>query len=151
MKTKLKKMDKKTEELFKASSVAVLLENMNDNIKILAEGQMSLREEIGNLRGEMHEEIGDLRGEMHGAINILRGEMHKEIGNLRGEMKEGFDLLMEYVMRIDEEVVNIRKELEGVREKKVDWSIYSTLEKRMKVAESQIEKMKVLLKLKNSI
>jgi predicted nucleic acid-binding Zn-ribbon protein len=139
MKTKLKKMDKKTEELFKASSVAVLLENMNDNIKILAEGQLSLRE-------EMHRNTDDLRGE----ISDLRGEMHGAINNLRGEMKEGFDLLMEYIMRIDKEVVSIRKEFEDVKEKKVDWSIYSALEKRMNVAEIQIEKMKVLLKLKNS-
>ncbi|MFZ2226602.1 MAG: hypothetical protein WA064_04040 [Candidatus Moraniibacteriota bacterium] len=135
-------MDKKTEELFKASSVAVLLENMNDNIKILAEGQLSLREEMHRNTDDLRGEISDLRGEMRGAINNLRGEMK--------EMRGGFDLLMEYVKRIDEEVTSIRKEFEGVKEKKVDWSIYSALEKQMNVAEIQIEKMKVLLKLKNS-
>jgi hypothetical protein len=68
MKSKLKKINKKTEEMFKASSVAVLLENVNHNIQIIAEGQDGLRDkmhkEIGNLRSEMKEEIGGLRYEV---------------------------------------------------------------------------------------
>jgi hypothetical protein len=49
MKTKLKKLDKKTEEMFKASSVSILLENMNDNFKLLAEGQSILIRRIDGL------------------------------------------------------------------------------------------------------
>ena len=91
MKTQLKKLDKKTEELFKASSVAVLLEHLNDTMQVIAEGQVTLREEmrreISGLRNEMKTDIFGLRGEMTEEIGSLRDEMKSEVGGLRSEMK----------------------------------------------------------------
>ena len=52
------------------------------------EDNRALREEIGDLRIEMHEEIGGLREEMHQEIGGLREEMHQEIGGLREEIVE---------------------------------------------------------------
>lgn len=167
MKPKLKKLNKKTEKVFKESDVAALLENMNDNIVILAEGQQTLREEmhrgmeelkqelrsefkyeIGGLRAEMKAEVGGLRGEIKTEIGALRNEMKLEVGTLRSEMKEGFSLVMDHLKRIDGELVEIRKEFNDTKEEKVDWKTYTTLEKRLERAEKQIEELKVLFRVK---
>ncbi len=124
MKPKLKKINKKTEKVFKESDVAAILENMNDNILILAEGQETLRQ-------EMHREINELREEM------------------REEMREGFSLVMDHLKRIDDELVGIRKDLDETKDKKVDWKVYRILERRIERAEKQIEEFKALFKVKN--
>ncbi|MDO8529782.1 MAG: hypothetical protein Q7S18_03890 [bacterium] len=127
MKTKLKKLDKKTEEMFKASSVAILLENLTDNIGVIAEGQMALNDKFDGLERKVD-------------------GLETRFDGLEKEMREGFSMIMDYLKRIDEEVVSIRKELEEVKEKKVDWSVYSIMDKRMKGVEKQMEEFRILLK-----
>ena len=62
-----------------------------------------VRDEISDLREEMHTEIGGLREEMHTQIGGLREEMHTQIGGLREEMHK--------------EHTEIRKEIGSVRER----------------------------------
>ncbi|HHE45758.1 MAG TPA: hypothetical protein ENL05_00185 [Candidatus Moranbacteria bacterium] len=115
-KSKIKKINKKVEKVFKESEVILLLENLNDNIQLLAEGQVGLREET-----------------------------NRKIDGLREEMNEKFSLIMNYLKKIDDEIMEIKKELGILKEKKVDWSAYSLLEKRVKKAEDEIERLNKLL------
>ena len=128
---KLKKLNKKTEKIFKESDVVVIMENMNDNIKLLAEGQMALNERFDGLE------------------NRFDG-LENRFDKLERETKAGFSMIMDYLKRIDEEVIGIKSELESTREEKVNWDAYSLLEKRVEKAEEQIEKVKALLKLKKA-
>ena len=52
---------------------------------------------------------------------------------------------MSYLKKIDDEIMEIKKELGILKEKKVDWSAYSLLEKRVKKAENEIERLNKLL------
>ena len=47
-----------------------------------------LRQEMGNMRKEMHQEIGKLRQEVHQEISELRQEMHQEIGKVHREISD---------------------------------------------------------------
>jgi peptidoglycan hydrolase CwlO-like protein len=52
MKKKLQK--NKSEKTFASGEVMSLLENMNDGIKILAEGQSDLRKDVNEIRGDIN-------------------------------------------------------------------------------------------------
>jgi chromosome segregation ATPase len=165
MKNKLKKVDKKTEEMFKASSVAVLLENLNDNIKVIAEGQVDLGRKIDrlddrmdNMEGKMDNmeaRMGNMEGRMgniEGRMDNMEGKvdnMEGKVDNLGIEMKEGFSLIMDYLKKIDEEVVSIRKDVEMLKEKKADRDENAILEKRLEKVEKEMMSLKnVLIKKK---
>ena len=47
-----------------------------------------LRQEMGNMRKEMHQEIGKLRQEVHQEISELRQAMHQEIGKVHQEISD---------------------------------------------------------------
>lgn len=125
-------MDKKTEEMFKASSVGALIEDFNEKVKIIAEGQLILNDKFDRLDGR---------------VDKLEGRFDK----LEARMKEGFDLIMDYLKRIDEEVVGIRKDVEKLKKEKVDWKAYRPLEDRLEAAEKEIREIKILLKEKKKI
>ena len=161
---KLKKIPKKQEKIFKESDVAVLLENLNDNIKIVAEGQTSLRaemhQEIGGLRTEMNtkieSEIGGLRAEMNTKIESeiggLREEMNtkieSEIGGLRAEMRDSFKSILQYLSRIEDEVMEIKEEIRELREKKLDKEKFFVLEDQFGAMRKDIRECQTFLKIK---
>lgn len=130
-KIKLKKIvDKRIKRVFAESEVLVVLERMDDRIKILAEGQSGLSERMDRIEGR----FDGLEGRFDG---------------LEGEMRQGFSLIMDFLKRLDEELMGIKKDLESTKKKKVDRNVYVVLEKRMAVAESQIERMRAVLKERN--
>ena len=50
-----------------------------------------LRQEMGNMRQEMHQEIGKVQQEVHQEISALRQEMRQEIGKVQqdiGDLRE---------------------------------------------------------------
>lgn len=135
---KLKKINKKTEKVFKESDVIVIMENMNDNIKLLAEGQMALNERFDGLENR----FDGLESRFDG--------LEQRFDKLERETKAGFKMIMDYLKRIDDEIIGIKSELEDTKKNKVNWDVYSLLEKRVEKAEEQIEKVKALLKLKKA-
>ena len=144
MKTKLKKIvDKRVEKVFAESEVLVVLESIDDTFKLLAEGQQGLDRRMGGLEdrmGGLEDRMGGLEGRMSG--------LEDRMGGLENDMKSGFSMIMDYLKRIDEEVVGIRKDIEDLKKKKVDWEVYHPLEKRLRIAEKEIGKLKLLLEKK---
>lgn len=55
MKLKLKKLTKKSERVFKESEVLVVLENMDDNMKLLAEGQAQINKELQDFQESVND------------------------------------------------------------------------------------------------
>ena len=52
MKTKLKKLNKKTENVFRSSEVGALLERMEGKIDAIAEGQTIIKDELRDFKEE---------------------------------------------------------------------------------------------------
>ena len=136
MKQKLKKLDKKTEEMFKASSVAILLENMNDNFKLLAEGQTIMNRKFDGLENRFD------------GLEVRFDGLEARFGGLENEMRTGFAMVMDYLKRIDEELVALKKDTQNLEDKKADSTVCDSLEKRLKDAEKEIQEIRFLLKKK---
>jgi predicted RNase H-like nuclease (RuvC/YqgF family) len=99
---------------------------------------------MGNMEGRM----GNIEGRMdnmEGKVDNMEGK----VDNLGIEMKEGFSLIMDYLKKIDEEVVSIRKDVEMLKEKKADRDENAILEKRLEKVEKEMMSLKnVLIKKK---
>lgn len=184
MATKLKIQNNTKDHVFKESQVSVILEDMRDEIKIIAEGQIGLRQElkrdikdlrdemkdvrdeikivaegqielrqelkkdINDLRGELKSDISDLRSELKGDISGLRNELKGDISDLRDEMRSNFKTVFEYLSKIDEEIQEIKLELQTLKESKLDKALYFALEKRVLKMEKQVERMLAAQKIK---
>jgi uncharacterized coiled-coil DUF342 family protein len=122
----------------------VFLEDMHGDIKLIAEGQSGLRIEVKELRQELHQEVGDLRQEMHHEIGSLRQEMHHEVKGLRSEMNSQFKMLFQYLSRIEDELMEIKKDFKNFKETSVNKKDYDTLEKRITRIEEKLEKYQVM-------
>lgn len=96
-KIKLKKMDKKTEEIFKASTVAVLLENMNDNFKILAEGQMGLERRMN----EKFDQIDTRLDRMDTRLDRIDTRFDRVDADFK-EVKANQKITLEYLFNAEE-------------------------------------------------
>ncbi len=112
MQIKTEQLDKEADEVFKGSHVLVVLEDMRENIKLLAEGQVSLRQ-------EMCQGFSDAR---------------KELDEFNVETRDNFKIVFEYLSRIDDELADIKSELKDLKKDlktKADVTRFEKLEKRV--------------------
>ena len=130
---KLKRIPKKQEKIFKESDVVILLENVNDNIKILAEGQAGLDQRMGGLDQKM---------------DGLEKNLSQRIDGLEQEMRDSFKSILQYLSRIEDEIMEIKEEIRGLREKKLDKERFFVLENQFKVMRKDIRECQTFLKIK---
>jgi hypothetical protein len=128
MAKKVVKKDKK-EKTFKESHVLVVLEKMEDSIKLLAEGQAGFREEM-NRKFE----------KMEGRLN-----------EFERETRDNFGIVFEYLKRIDEEVQDIKARLGELDEGKIGKKEYNFVMKRMDDVEEQVRKLTDLVKTRTAL
>lgn len=144
---KIKSLSAQTRRVFAESDVLIMLEDMNDNIKIIAEGQIGLREDLNSFKEEMHEfkdEMYSFRDEMC----YFRNEMHSfrdEMYSFRDEMHEFRNLALEdldeiknRLNKVEKEMIEIKKQLSGKANK--EW-----VEERIVFLEREIEIIKQVL------
>ena len=110
----------------------VLLENMRDEIKLVAEGNLMLQESMERgfkeIRKEFKEEINDVRIDMKMEINNVKAEisdMKTEMSDMKTEMRMGFKGMMAESVVIDRKM-----------EKKAEKKDLLILEKRVAKLES---------------
>lgn len=161
MKKQIKKTvrEKEVERIFKGSEVMVLIEDFNNKIGLLADGQQAIREDLGEFKEEMrvfkeNTEIGiaSLRSEMHsfkGEMHSFKGEMYifrDEMYGFKRDTESNFKFLREYLSRIEDELMEIKAEL-VIRKKfeteTSDWM--KEMEKRVIKLEAQLQQRKVLI------
>lgn len=90
-KSKLK--SKKNKSFKKADNyTAVLLEKMHDDIKLVAEGQVVVQRQLDEFKGEMHE--------------------------FKEDTKSSFKSILEYLSRMEDEIMEIKEDLKNNYERK---------------------------------
>ena len=126
------KKNTKIEESSRKDQFMVLLENMRDEIKLVAEGNLMLQESMERgfkeVRKEFKEEINDVRIDMKMEINNVKAEisdMKTEMSDMKMEMRMGFKGMMAESAAIDRKM-----------EKKADKKDLLILEKRVTKLES---------------
>jgi len=114
------KKTKNKEKSFSESSVKVLLEDIRGEIKLVAEGQAGLRQ-------EMNKKFDGLQKEMNEGF---------------ADMRSSFKSIFEYLSRVEDELVEIEVELRNFKKVKVD---YGSLEKRIAAIEQKLESYKTMI------
>ena len=78
---------------------------------------VSLQQQIGELRTDLHREIGDLRTDVQKEIGGLRTDVQKEIGGLRTDVqKEIGDLRTDVQQGIGDLRTDVQQEIGGLRD-----------------------------------
>jgi|GEM_PF-2501680 len=134
----------------------VILERMEDSIKLVLEGQVGLqrqfdvaREDDKSFRDEMYffrDEMCSFRDEMY--------SFRKEVGTRFDKVEANQTITLEYLSRTDERIENIEKELKEIKaeikilaqEKKVSREEINFLLSRVEKLESILIKKKILIK-----
>lgn len=110
---------------------------MQDDIKLIAEGQMGFHEKFERI-DERFDNIDERFERIENKLDRI------DIEN-KGEHKA----IMDYLSRLEDEMMDIKEKLESIEENKADKRGYEFLKKRVDVLERQVEKFGVLLKVKN--
>lgn len=126
---KIIKNNKKVEAVFKESHAIVLLEDMRDDIKLIAEGVSGLREEM-NRRFEQVDKKFERIDENFKAVFEFQS-------NFSDEVYERLD-------QLDSKLAEIKEELKKINKNKVDVKKFNLLEKRVIKLERKLEKYKII-------
>ena len=79
----------------------VILEEMNDNIKILAEGQVAFRDDLADFKKDTRQNFKLLS---------------QELTDFKVDTKQNFDLVFKYLAGIEDELADVKRELEGIKD-----------------------------------
>jgi chromosome segregation ATPase len=131
---------------------AVLLEQMRDEIKGVAEGVMNLNEKMDRRFGEVEKRFDAVDGRLNGIDSRLNG-VESRLGTLDGrfdkleaEMKSSFKSVMEYLSRIEDEIVDIKKRLKRIEENSAaDRKEIDQLKARLSRVEEALKRHKISL------
>lgn len=104
-----KKKNEKVDVNTEIRHLGVLMENMNDKIVLIAEGHMGLERSIGKLDERMER--------MEGRMDKMEGRMYKIETDVI-DIKSGQSQILEYLFRIENEIQDLKKDLEENYEKK---------------------------------
>jgi uncharacterized phage infection (PIP) family protein YhgE len=126
-------------ESSREDKMMVILEDMRDEIKIVAEGHSVLQNGIYELSKELGGELSNFGKELTSVKKELTS-FRKEFNEFRNDTKDNFKILFEYLSRIDDEISDIKNELKNNYKKK-GWDV-----KWRKAIEERVEKMEKMMK-----
>jgi hypothetical protein len=123
-KTRKPKLKKEAEKMFKESHVLVVLEDMRDDIKLIAEGLSGTNERLD----QTNERLGRLEG---------------EFCDFKSENRENFRLVFNHFSTIEDELQDIKSKLEKMDENKIDKKEFDSLKVRVEKLEKILMQKKV--------
>ncbi|MFA6376939.1 MAG: hypothetical protein WCX69_06085 [Candidatus Paceibacterota bacterium] len=141
----------------------VLVENMHDEIKLVAEGNLMLGErmergfaDVDKRFDEMErrmdigfEKVWDKIESMDAKIESMDAKiesMDAKIASMEKDMQSSFKTVVECLSRIEDEIAEIKIELKRLEEKKADKEVLIAFEKRLARIERELEEHKNLCK-----
>jgi predicted nucleic acid-binding Zn-ribbon protein len=157
--SKTKKLQE-AEKVFKESHMMVILEDMRDGIKLLAEGQTGFQRQLDGLTDEVH----SFRNETNvkfakidakfEQVDIRFDQMDAEFKEVKANQK----ITLEHLFNIDEriealekEVREIKLELAALGKKILSPEENSSFDKRISVTEKEVKKIWVFINTKTNL
>ena len=104
---------------------AILLEDIRDQIKLLAEGQIGIRNDVAELKADV-------------------SSLKSELAEFKEETRQSFKTVMDYLMRLEDEVVSLRKELEGIKDGSIPVGNIVSIDERLSVVENEVAELKAV-------
>jgi len=148
------KLKSKIKPAVKKDHFEALLENMNDNIKLVAEGQTSFREEVNARFDGVDQRFTAFQKETRANFKTIfdfRDETRanfKTIFDFRDETHANFKTVFGYLSRIDNELQDIKISLKRLDETKLDKGEFDDLAKRVARLERELKECKGSLETK---
>ncbi|MGC8685253.1 MAG: hypothetical protein ACP5QW_00525 [bacterium] len=128
-----KKQKSKTRSVLKKEHFEILLENIDDKLKVVSEGYTLLNNKIDNFYNDLHKEINDTRQEL---IFLIKATVDKAEGRLN--------------KRIDDVIVQLTKKIEdgdNAVKNELTMKIESAKKEIIENTDQKIEGIKEVLKL----
>lgn len=136
----------KAESVFKESHVMVILEDMRDSIKLVAEGQIGLERQM-NVRFEQVDARFD-------QMDARFGQMDREFAQVKANQK----ITLEHLFNVDErfetlekEVQEIKLELVRLSKKTLSPEETKSFSKRIFTIEKDMEKFRVFMQVNSKL
>jgi uncharacterized membrane-anchored protein YhcB (DUF1043 family) len=117
---KVKKKKEKKDSVFSGNQVMMMLEQVMDGVGILAENHRTLENKM------------DQRFD----------KMDQRFDRFEQEVKENFSAVFEYLAKIEDEIMDIKKELKKMQKNKAERRIVLELTERVSALESEIAILK---------
>jgi archaellum component FlaC len=130
-------MTKMTKKVKEDNYTAVLLEDIRDQVKILAEGQIGIRDNVEILRSD----VSTLKSD----VSTLKSDvstLKSDLAEFKEDTKQNFKIITDYLMRLEDEIVALRKELEGVKDGSIPVGNMVSMNERLSFVENEIAELK---------
>jgi len=135
---KSKKTELTSKPALKKEHFEVLLENMNDSIQLIAEGQDMFRQEVKQRFNESGKRFFEFQSETRANF--------QELFEFRAETRANFKQVIDCLMNMEDELADIKMKLNKLSEEKMDKKEFVILESRVLKLERELEQYKTLLK-----
>ena len=123
----MEKNKRKKDSVFSGNQVMMMLEGVMDSIGILAESHKTLEGKMDQRFDKMDQRFD---------------KMDQRFDKFEAETNANFKSVFEYLSRIEDEIVDIKKELKNLQETKAENSMVLELIQRVTVMESEIKMLK---------
>ncbi len=151
-----------TKKTYSEDYVGAMLEEIRSDFKVFGEGLDDVRRGLNDLREDVHEikedlsivkiDLNEFKAETRENFKTLfefRDETaanFKKVFEFKAETKDNFSTTMDYLSRIDDEITDIRAELEkGKKAGKMEESWFKKIEQRVLIVERQLKGQKSLV------
>lgn len=132
--------DKEVLKVFSGSEVIMVLEKMDDSIKLVAEGQMGLQRQLDEFKGETRAEFKKVEANFGKVFGKLAEHDRKF-----EEIDSKFETVFNYLSRIDDEIVALKNETAKADWKKMNRSEFEGFNKRLEKLENDLKKHKAII------
>ncbi len=110
-------------ETFSATEVGVLIEDMQNGIKVIGEQHGDIIKKIDGIKDELRE---------------FKGEMNE----FKGEMKANFKTVFEYLSRIEDDFIVLKKKVEKLDTEKISPKDFNWLKNKVLELEKRLDEYK---------
>ena len=108
----------------------VLFEDMNHNLKFLAEGLQTLDRKIDGVNENLTARLDKFEKQTN--------DNFKTVFTFMDKTERNFKTVLEYLSKIDDEITDVKRELTEVKKLKIDETRVLSLERRVEFLESEI-------------
>ncbi|HFC36203.1 MAG TPA: hypothetical protein ENJ49_00830 [Candidatus Moranbacteria bacterium] len=142
----MKKQTSKKEKTNISSNdrMEMMLEDMQDQIKVIAEGVVTVNDKVDRLEGKVDKLEGKV-DRLEGKVDKLEGKVDKldaDLSSFKSETEANFKLAFSHMSLLEDEIVSLRKEFEEMKDKDyVTREEFQALNKKLTSLEIKFEKI----------
>ena len=136
----------------------ILLEEIRENVKILAEGQIAIRDNLDIVKSDvstlksdvstLKSDVSTLKSDvstLKSDVSTLKSDvstLKSDLATFKEDTKQNFKTVMEYLMRIDDEIIALRKDVDGIKNGTIPVGNMVEIDERLSILEQEVAEIK---------